>query len=312
MVKQRAVITGGAGFIGSHIVDRLIGMDYEVLVIDNLSTGKLENIHISAKLAQLDICDIEIQDLIVSFEPDLIIHCAAQSTVAHSVADPGFDAGVNIIGGINVCNAANNSVCKQFVYLTTGGALYGNPEYLPSDENHPISPISPYGLSKWTLEKYQQMILRNSIRIKTLRLSNVYGSRQDSGGEAGVIAIFTQRMMNLQTVNIFGDGNQTRDFVYVDDVVDSFELAVNFKDSITVNVGSGIETSINELFKLVSEITGYVESAEYLESRPNEINHMNLDCNRAKNYLQWVPKTSLAEGIKKTVSFLKKDRFIDI
>ena len=148
--------------------------------------------------------------------------------------------------------------------------------------------------------------MRNSIRIKTLRLSNVYGSRQDSEGEAGVIAIFTQRMMNLETVNIYGNGSQTRDFVYVDDVVDSFELAVNFKDSITVNVGSGISTSINELFELVSEVTGYVEPAEYLEPRPHEIKHMNLDCKRAKNYLQWVPKTNLAEGIKKTAAFLKK------
>ena len=311
-MKQRAIITGGAGFIGSHIVDRLVDMDYEVLVIDNLSTGKLENVHKSAKLAQLDICEPEIQDLIVSFEPDLVIHCAAQSAVTHSVSDPGFDARVNIIGGINVCDAVNKSVCKQVVYITTGGALYGKPEYLPCDETHPISPISPYGLSKWTLERYQQLILRNSIRIKTLRLSNVYGSRQDSEGEAGVIAIFTQRMMNLQTVNIYGNGSQTRDFVYVDDVVDSFELAVNFKDSITVNVGSGISTSINELFELVSKVTGYVEPAEYLEPRPNEIEHMNLDCKRAKNYLQWVPKTNLAEGIKKTAAFLKKETFNDI
>ena len=201
-VSVRVLVTGGAGFIGSHIVDRLVGQEAQVLVVDNLSTGRQANLPDEVRLKEMDIEDPALLNVAASFRPDVITHCAAQTSVAVSMSDPLLDATTNIVGGMNVCQAAIRSECSQFVYVSTGGALYGPPDYLPCDEDHPVRPVSAYGLSKWTLECYLRMLLPPAVRLNVLRLANVYGPRQDPAGEAGVVAIFGRRMLRGRA----GDG----------------------------------------------------------------------------------------------------------
>ena len=222
---MRVLVTGGAGFIGSHIVDRLVEEGHEVVVVDDLSSGRRANVNPDARLVDLDINSPEFLEAAASFRPDVISHWAAQASVPVSVSDPQHDAIVNVVGGINVCKAAVTAGCSQLVYVNTGGALYGEPEYLPCDEDHPIRPISPYGLSKWTLEQYLPILLPDSMGVKVLRPANVYGPRQDPHGESGVVAIFASKMVRGEPVVIFGDGEHTRDYVYVGDVVDAHDLA---------------------------------------------------------------------------------------
>ena len=301
---MRVLVTGGAGFIGSHIVDQLVGQRDEVLVVDDLSNGKEANLPPQARLVQLDIGDPSLLELVSSFEPDVISHCAAQQSVSVSMAEPWRDAVTNILGGINVCEAAIKSGCRHFIYMTTGGALYGDPDYLPCDEEHPIRPISAYGLSKWTLERYLDMLLPERVRLKVLRLANVYGPRQDPHGEAGVVAIFGRSMVREERVTVFGDGEQTRDFVYVGDVARAHKLAQESEKSMTVNISSAIGTSINSLFRLMAGETYHVLSPEYARERPGEIKHVVLDNARAKRELPWEPQTSLEDGIRKTLAWI--------
>ncbi len=275
-------------------------------MVDDLSSGKKTNVNSKAQLHQFGIEDPKLLKLVGSFKPELISHCAAQSSVAISIKDPERDAEVNIAGGINVCKAAIHAGCSQFIYLTTGGALYGIPEYLPCDEEHPIKPISPYGLSKWALEQYLHMVLPSTMAIKVLRLANVYGPRQDPDGEAGVVAIFGGSMLSDKQVMIFGDGEQARDFVYVGDVVDAHNLALGINQAITVNIGSGTKTSINELFKTMSGPTSYTMVPKWTKERVGEIKQIYLDSSRAYDLIGWRAKTVLIEGIRKTLRSLRK------
>lgn len=277
-----------------------------MVVVDDLSSGKKTNVSSKAQLYQFGIEDPKLLDLASSFKPELISHCAAQSSVAISIKEPERDAEVNIAGGINVCQAAVHAECSQLVYLTTGGALYGIPEYLPCDEDHPIKPISPYGLSKWALEQYLYMILPSPMVIKVLRLANVYGPRQDPDGEAGVVSIFGGSMLRDKRVMIYGDGEQARDFVYVGDVVHAHNLALGINQSITINIGSGIKTSINELFKTMSELTSYTMVPKWTKERDGEIKQMYLDSSRADDLIGWRAKTALVEGIRETLRSLRK------
>jgi UDP-glucose 4-epimerase len=302
----RVLVTGGAGFIGSHIVDQLIRQGDEVLVIDDLSTGVESNVNRKAKLVKLDIGDPSLVDLASSFRPDAISHLAAQASVPVSVSQPSRDALTNIFGGLNVCRATVESGCSQFIYVTTGGALYGVPEYLPCDEDHPIRPISPYGLSKWTLEQYLHMLLPGEVALKVLRLANVYGPRQNAEGEANVVAIFGQRMIRWETVRIDGDGEQTRDFVYVGDVTEAHRLALESVESITVNIGTGEGLSINRLFQLMAEETSYRQPPVHAEERRGDIKHVVLDGSKAGRELGWRPRTSLVDGLRKTLASLAK------
>ena len=275
-------------------------------MVDDLSSGKKTNVNSKAQLHQFGIEDPKLLELASSFKPELISHCAAQSSVAISIKDPERDAEVNIAGGINVCQAAIRAECSQLLYLTTGGALYGIPEYLPCDEDHPIKPISPYGLSKWALEQYLHMILPSPMVIKVLRLANVYGPRQDPYGEAGVVAIFGGSMLRDKPVMIFGDGEQARDFVYVGDVVHAHNLALGINQSITINIGSGIKTSINELFKTMSELTSYTMVPKWTKERDGEIKQMYLDSSRADDLIGWRAKTALVGGIRETLRSLRE------
>jgi UDP-glucose 4-epimerase len=302
---MRILITGGAGFIGSHLVDRLLANGHTVLVVDDLSTGRRENLPPGAELAELDIASPKLFEITRRFRPDAVSHVAAQPSVVISMAEPARDAQTNILGGLNVFKAAIDAGCSQVVYITTGGALYGQPVYSPSDEEHPIRPISPYGLSKWTLECYARIVLPSPIVLKVLRLANVYGPRQDPNGEAGVVSIFGSRMLRGEPVTIFGDGEQTRDFVYVGDVAGAHEKALAASEPLTVNVSSGGPTSVNELFAAMADATDYGRPAVYAVERPGEIKHVVLDNRRAIRSLGWAPEVALAAGLKSTLDWLR-------
>lgn len=308
---MRVMVTGGAGFIGSHIVDQLIDSGDEVLIVDNMSTGKVENVHRRADLVDMDIGDSALLELAARFRPNAISHCAAQASVHVSMTNPRFDARVNVDGGLNVLNAALHAKTEQLIYVNTGGALYGNPEYLPCDETHPIQPISAYGLSKWTLERYLKMMIVPPMELKVLRLANIYGPRQDPNGEAGVVAIFSQRMLRGDEVTIFGDGEQTRDFLYVGDVAEAHELALRTSVSLTVNISSEKALSVNELFRMMAVEVGYLRDPVYKEKRLGDVGHITLANSQAKRLLDWTPKTLFLGGMKETLESMREGKTID-
>ena len=304
---MKIIITGGAGFIGSSIVDRLIINGNQVLVLDNLSSGKLENINTSAEFVNIDLCDPSLKNVFFDFRPDAVIHCAAQVSVMDSQLDPVFDAKNNILSGLNLLKISIESNVNQILYLGTGGALYGEPEYLPCDESHPIRPISPYGLSKWTLEKYIDLIVPDTILKKVLRLGNVYGPRQDHKGASGVVAIFLSKMLLGEKVEIYGDGNQIRDFVFISDILDAIELSLKSDVSFTANIGSAIGVSVNEIFEILSKETLYKNKPVFQTKSSGDIDRIILSNNKAKSDLNWSPKISIEEGLKKTSEWFKNN-----
>ena len=301
----RVLVTGGAGFVGSHIVDGLLENGHDVLVVDDLSTGARSNLPADAEFVNQDVADDGFVGVVKSFSPDVISHLAAQASVPVSMSDPNLDARVNIMGGLNVIRAAIEADCGQVIYVNTGGALYGEPEYLPCDEDHPIRPISAYGLSKWTSECYFRTMLPDSIPLKVLRPANIYGPRQDPHGESGVIAIFTRKMLRGDQVTINGDGEHTRDYVYVSDVVEAHEMAMNHSESFVANIGTGEGTSVNDIFLHLQKVTGYSESAIYGPPRPGDVRHIALDPSRARRMLGWEPKVGLLEGLEKTATSMR-------
>ncbi|MYD50885.1 MAG: NAD-dependent epimerase/dehydratase family protein [Dehalococcoidia bacterium] len=301
----RVLVTGGAGFVGSHIVDGLLENGHEVLVVDDLSTGARSNLPANAEFVDFDVANDGFVSVVKSFGPDVISHLAAQSSVPVSMSDPNLDARVNIFGGLNVIRGAIEAECEQVVYVNTGGALYGEPEYLPCDEDHPIRPISAYGLSKWTAECYFRTMLPDSIPLKVLRPANIYGPRQDPHGESGVIAIFLRKMLRGDQVTINGDGEHTRDYVYVGDIVEAHEKVMKHGESLVVNIGTGEGTSVNEIFRRLQEVTGYGEPAHYGPPRPGDVRHIALDASRARRELGWEPKVGLIEGLKMTAASMR-------
>ena len=301
----RVLVTGGAGFVGSHVVDGLLAKGHDVLVVDDLSMGPRSNLPPHVELAGLDVSDESFVRAAKSFRPDVISHLAAQSSVPVSMRDPVLDARTNIMGGLNVLRAAIETKCEQVVYVNTGGALYGEPEYLPCDEEHPIRPISAYGLSKWASECYFRIILPDSIPLKVLRPANIYGPRQDPYGEAGVIAIFARRMLDGEPVIINGDGEHTRDYVYVGDVVEAHDLAIDHVGSLVANIGTGRGTSVNELFRQLQMVTGSTTPPVYGPPRPGDVRHIALDASRAGRVLGWNPRVRLREGLERTVAAMR-------
>ncbi|MCY4528939.1 MAG: NAD-dependent epimerase/dehydratase family protein [Chloroflexi bacterium] len=299
------LVTGGAGFVGSHIVDGLLARGHDVLVVDDLSSGARSNLSPDAELVDLDVADEALVGVSKTWGPDVISHLAAQASVPVSMANPALDARVNILGGLNVLRAAMDTDCKQVLYINTGGALYGEPEYLPCDEDHPIRPISAYGLSKWTSECYFRTLLPDSIPLKVLRPANIYGPKQDPHGESGVIAIFARRMLKGEQVTINGDGEHTRDYVYVGDVVEAHDLAMSHEDSFVANVGTGVGTSVNEVFRHLQKVTGNDAPPEYGPPRPGDVRHIALESSRAKLLLGWEPKVGLIEGLERTVASMR-------
>ena len=304
---MKILVTGGAGFIGSNLVDALVERGDEVVVIDNLSTGRRENLNPHIKFYETSIGDPGLADIFEKEKPDIVCHHAAQIDLRRSVNEPLFDAEVNILGSINVIVNSIRSGVGKFVYASTGGAIYGEPQYLPVDENHPINPVSQYGVSKHTVEHYLHLYaLQGELNYVALRYPNVYGYRQNPFGEAGVIAIFAHQMLVGEQPTIFGPGDKTRDYTHVSDIVEANILAIEGGRNLICNIGTGVETSDRDIFDAIARALGYSSSPIYTSVRPGEIQRICLDWSKAEQELGWRPKTTLKDGIAKTVSYFKK------
>lgn len=303
---MKVLVTGGAGFIGSHLVDALIQRGYQVVVVDNLSTGHLENINPAATFYQVNICSSELGEIFEKEKPELVNHHAAQTVVWKSMEDPAFDAEQNILGSLNLVLQCIRFGVKKIVYASSGGAIYGEPKYRPVDESHPVDPVSCYGISKHTVEHYLQLsYLEYSLNYVALRYSNVYGPRQSPKGEAGVVAIFTSQMLQKERPTIFGKGDKTRDYVYISDVVTANLLAMGKGENGIYNVGTGVETSDQEIFNLLTELTGYQGNPHYAPVRKGEICRICLDYSKARKAIGWQPQFSLREGLMETVNYYR-------
>ena len=304
---KTALVTGGAGFIGSHLVDRLLSSEYRVVIVDNLSTGKLKNLNPAATFHHVDITQSSINEVFHREQPDLVFHLAAQASVSVSTKDPIHDSNVNVIGTLHLLEAARRHGTEKFIYSSTGGALYGDPEHNPCTEEHPIAPMSPYGVSKYVCELYLQLYHRlYQLDYTTLRYGNVYGPRQEPHGEAGVVAIFAQAMLEGKQPQIFGDGNQERDFVYIDDVVDANLLAIDTGDNRAFNIGTGENTSVKRIFESLKGIINYRWGPEHGPARPGDVYQISLDNSKAVQELGWTPKTSLDDGLNRTVDYFRQ------
>ncbi|MGC2423101.1 MAG: NAD-dependent epimerase/dehydratase family protein [Nitrospirota bacterium] len=303
---MKILITGGAGFIGSHITDAAIDAGMEVVIVDNLFTGKRENLNPCAKFYLADIRHKDIADIFADEKPDVVCHHAAQVSVRNSVEDPCTDAEINVVGSINVIDNCKKFGVKKIVFASSGGAIYGEQEKFPAPEDHPARPESPYGAAKLSVEHYLHIYKKVfGLKYMALRYSNVYGPRQDPHGEAGVVAIFTGKMLTNQTPLINGDGGQTRDYVFVRDVVRANMLAFQSDAEGPFNVGTGIETDVNRLYELIRERTGYRGGNEHGPAKAGEQYRSVLDCAFIKKRLGWEPTFSLEDGLKETVEFFR-------
>ena len=302
---MKVLVTGGAGFIGSHLVDRLIKEDHKVVVVDNLSTGKKENLNPKARFYQIDIQDPEIPQIFQKEKPEVVFHFAAQIDVRKSVKDPMSDAKVNILGSLNLLGNCKKYKVKKFIFASSVG-VYGEPKTLPVKENHPLNPIAPYPVTKLAIEKYLNYFQTQGLDFLSLRYSNIYGPRQSSGGEGGVVAIFIDKILKGERPIIFGNGKQTRDFLYVDDAVKAAILALNAPSSSIYNVGTNKEITINDLLELLSKILKVKVKPIFQSLRQGEIIKSRVDYSKAKKELNWQPKYNLEEGLKETVKWFKE------
>jgi len=308
------LVTGGAGFIGSHLADRLLAEGHRVVSVDDLSTGRIANLAEArgyGKEFTFFNMDVRAEGLLPLFErhrPEVVFHLAAQSGVRPSLSDPAKDAAINIMGTINVLECATKVESRKVIYAASGGTLYGEPRRLPAKEStaQASHPMSPYGISKKVVLDYLGFYQRyRGLDYTACALGNVYGPRQDPHGEAGVIAIFAQRMLANEPVTIFGDGNQTRDYVFVDDVVHALVQSMERGPGKLVNIGTGLEASVNHLFRLLADITGYGLEPEHGALPPGELRRIALDISSAPNAIAWKPWTHLEDGLAETVAFLK-------
>ena len=301
---MRVLVTGGAGFIGSHVVDALVKAGHSVAVVDDLSKGSETNINREARFYRLDICSSSLAEVFESEKPEIVNHHAARTSVNHSLADPIDDARVNILGSLNLLQNCVKAGVKQVVYASTGGALYGEPQYLPCDEAHPINPLSPYGASKHTVEKYLNVYRANcDLQYTVLRYPNVYGPRQSSHAEGGVIAIFADRMARNEPLTIYGTGQQERDFIYVGDVARANLMAIGRGLGNAYNLGSGGSISVNELFKTMKSMTGYELEVEYGPARAGEVFKIFLKTDRIARDLGWRPSVDLIDGLRNALEY---------
>jgi UDP-glucose 4-epimerase len=289
------LVTGGAGFIGSHVVDHLVAAGHSVAVLDNLSTGNLSNVNKQARFYEGDVTGP--LEALQKERPEVVVHMAAQINVRVSIEDPILDAQVNILGIINVLRASVDLKVRRFVFASSGGAIYGDQPRLPYTEETPPVPTSPYGIAKLAGEHYVRYFGLEGV---CLRLANVYGPRQDARGEAGVVAIFTSKMRNKESPIIYGDGKQTRDYVYVEDVARAFVAALDAAPG-TYNIGTGVETDANTLAGKLKKLTGFSGEIRHAAAIPGEVRRSAVDASRAKTVLKWFPKVSLDEGLKRTV-----------
>jgi len=305
-VSKHVVITGGAGFIGSHVADALLTRGWRVSIIDNLSTGKRENVDPRAELHICDIRDHAAADLIGELRPDIIFHEAAQAEVRKSVTDPAEDADINLTGSVRLLQAASDAKVKRFVFASTGGAIYGEPVGGPQTEDHPCAPVSPYGCAKLAVEHYMHYFQHvRGLPCVALRYANVYGPRQDAHGEAGVVAIFAARMLAGEEVTINGSGEQTRDFVCVDDVVAANVAAAEGGFTGAYNVGTGIETSVNQLFREMERII-VSTPVRHAPAKEGEQMRSVLDGSRLRALAGLREPVLLRDGLEKTIAWFRE------
>ena len=310
MNYKKALVTGGAGFIGSHLTEKLHQNNIEVLVVDNLLTGKKENL-LSLDLENTiygDVGSEETLKIIKNFNPDVCFHLAAQSSVVISVEDPLLDFEHNLLQPVQLIKTLLETDCKQFIFTSSGGTIFGEPEVIPtSEDDYAGEPASPYGLAKKKLNELIEVMLQNeTMSYSILNLSNVYGPRQDPHGEAGVMSIFTGKLMNNETPTIYGDGKQTRDYLYVLDVVDALIKSAETDDNLFLNIGTGVETSVNELVLILSQKISWNGEPEYAPKREGELLRSVLNNERAMSQIGWEPKYTLDTGLDELISWFSK------
>lgn len=305
---KHALVTGGAGFVGSHIVDALLERGMDVTVIDNLSTGRRENVDPKVDFFEMSVLSPNAQDVITEVEPDVVFHLAAQINARASVEDPPMDAETNVLGTIRVAHTAARAGAQKIIFTSTGGAMFGPDIEPPHTEDMPVSPKSPYGISKRSAEMYINFVGEfHDIPTVNIRPANIYGPRQDAAGEAGVIAIFSELMLEEKPVTIFGDGEQTRDYVFVDDVVRAQMMAMEHDVSGTFHIGTGRETSVNDIYEMLSEFTGNDISPQRAPAKPGELQRSALDAGKAKEVFGWEPECALRDGLEKTVDWFRSE-----
>lgn len=303
---MKILVTGGAGFIGSHIVDQCVAAGYETIVVDNLSTGKKQQIHPKATFFEMDIRDETLAEVMISIKPDVVIHQAAQIHVNTSIEQPLYDASMNVLGTLNVLEACRKAAVKKIVYASTA-AVYGDPEVIPIDEQNGVQPLSCYGISKYTPEMYLHTYhALYGLDYTILRYANVYGIRQDPRGEGGVISIFTDKCVSREPLVVFGDGEQTRDYIYVEDVARANLQAIHRGSGEVFNIGTGIQTSLNEAIAGFNKVTERENEVIYQGERLGDIKHSCFDIAKATAGLDWKPEVALTEGLARTYGYYRK------
>lgn len=308
---MKILVTGGAGFIASHLVDRLTGNGHHVIVVDNLSSGRKENINPKATFYEVDICDVlALEEVFKKERPEIVDHHAAHVNVRKSVEMPVFDANVNILGSLNLCELSRKYQVKKFIYVSTGGAVYGEPKDLPVRESCLVEPLSQYGVSKHTVEHYLSVFHKlYGLNFTVLRYPNVYGPRQSPHGEAGVVAIFSELILQNIRPTIFGDGSKTRDYVFVDDIVKANQIVLDgIGNGGVYNLGWGRQISDLDVFLTVRKALGSNIEPIFSEKRPGEIDHISLDSSKAMKELKWEPEIPFDEGIKLATQYYKELR----
>lgn len=303
---MKVLVTGGAGFIGSHIADRLLADGHEVVVLDDLSTGHIEQLPAKARFYQMELSSPWLDEMFRIEQPDAVAHEAAQASVRRSVEDPVFDAGVNVLGTAALLQASVRHGVRRFLFASTGGAIYGDTDQVPTPEDAPAIPVSPYGASKLSAEVYLRTFhALYGLSYAALRYANVYGPRQDPHGEAGVVAIFSQRLLAGETALINGDGKQTRDFVYVADVADANARALVSDAVGAFNVGTGVETDINRIFATIRKLAGSSQPEQHAPAKPGEQRRSVVDPGKISRMMGWQPRTSLDAGLSETVQYFR-------